>query len=351
MSRRRTALALGLASSLVSVLASPLPVAAQPAKPPGSAREQPVPPREPPPPPSQSMSLGQVLEHAVRHSPTLAAARIDIDIAEASVLEATGIEDWLITATGSYFRKRSEAPAGSIIGTDATDTASGSLAVGKLLPTGGNLSVKAQADHSKSLFAFGGGMESIENSTSVIATLNQPLLRNFGPTTTYANETRAEVARDAARLQRDAAARTMMRDLVAAYWELAYAFADLEIRRSSVTLARERRRLTDAAARGGATAPTEVLAVDQVIAGREEEVVAAEQTVLQRSLELRRLAGLEITPSDLELGVTAPLEVEPKPPELQDVVKAAFETSPEIAALEAQGRGARLEVEVSENGL
>lgn len=287
----------------------------------------------------------------MRHSPELASARIDIDIAEASVIEATGIEDWLLTATGSYFRRRSEASEGNLIGTDAVDRFTGNIGIGKLLFTGGRFSVVADAERSRQKFALAMGDATVEYSTSVTAQLTQPLLRNFGSTVTRAGQTRAEIARDAARLEKDAAARTMVRDLVAAYWELAYAIADLEIRRSSVDLARERRRLTEASARGGAVAPTEVLAVDQVIASREEEVVSAELNVLERSLALRRLAGLEIGPGELGLAVTAPLEVDPKSPEVETVVRAAFESSPEIASLEARGRGARLELEVTENGL
>lgn len=349
----RVARALGLALSLAAATAvtagSPRASEAQPARGPARPQVEAPPPDAGPPP--REISLPQVLEHAVRHSPQLAAARIDITIAEASVLEATGIEDWVLTAAGHYLRRRAEAGEGNLIGTDAVDRYSASVGIGKLLFTGGRISLTAEAERSRQKFALAMGDVTVEHSTSVTAQLSQPLLRGFGQTTTRANQTRAEVARDAARLEKDAAARTMVRELVAAYWELAYAIADLEIRRSSVDLARERRRLTEASARGGAVAPTEVLAVDQVIAGREEEVVAAEQNVLERSLAMRRLAGLEIAPGELGLSVTAPLEVAPRSPELDAVVAAAFDASPEIASLAARDRGARLEIEVTENGL
>ena len=319
------------------------------------ARRQPAPAREPVPPqtetqpPGREITLPQVLEHAVRHSPDLAAAQIDIKIAEATVLEATGISDLVLIASGSYLRRKTETQQGGLTGDDSSTRYAGQVGLSQLLPTGGRLSLTADGDRTRRKSSFFGS--GIEHTTAVNLQLDQPLLRNFGSTVTYQAETRAKVARDAATLERDAAARTMVRELVSAYWDLAYAIADLEIRRSSVDLARERRRLTEASARGGAVAPTEVLAVDQVIASREEEVVAAELSVLERSLALRRLAGMEIGPGELALSVTAPLEVEPKAPEIDPIVTAAFEASPEIAALAARGRGATLEIEVTENGL
>ena len=119
------------------------------------------------------------------------------------------------------------------------------------------------------------------------AQILQPLLRGRGESVTRIERIRAQVQADSARFQREVAARTTVRDLVAAYWEVAFAWAELEIRRSSLQLAQERRRLTDASVRGGATAPTELLAVDQVIAQREEDVVVAQLAVTERSLEFR----------------------------------------------------------------
>jgi len=294
------------------------------------------------PPPGKPLSLADVLEHAVRQSPTLASARIDVEVAEANVLAASGIEDWVLGLNGSVTRTRNEPAEGATFSTTRS----------KLLFTGGRISLTGDTRRTDSTLLIGTNeAASVEVQTSVTARLDQPLLRGAWETVTRADQTRAKVARDAAVLQRGAIARTTIRDLVAAYWEVAYAAADLEIRRSSVDLANERRRLTEASVKGGATAPTELNAVDQVIAQREEEVVAAELAVLQRSLELRQLAGLEIGPGDVEIAATSVLEVEPRPIDLDQVVAASFEQSPEIAVLRTRERGAKLEVAVTDNGL
>jgi outer membrane protein TolC len=304
------------------------------------------------PPVGRPLSLADVLEFAVRRSPALASARIDVRVAQARVLEASGIEDWVFGLNGSVVRTRNEPAPDATFTTTRSDVWEASASLSKLLFTGGRISLVGDTRRTDSTLFFGGmSQASVEVQSSVTARIDQPLLRGAWETVTRADQSRARIARDAAKLNRDAVARTEIRDLVAAYWEVAFAAADLEIRRSSVDLANERRRLTEASVKGGATAPTELNAVDQVIAQREEEVVAAELAVLQRSLELRQLAGLEIGPGDVEIAATSVLEVEPKPVDLDQVVAASFQESPELAVLRTRERGAKLEVAVTENGL
>ncbi len=355
MKRSRAGVATGLL--LTAAAALTVPALAQP------SRKQPAPAAQPadptPPPPTQgaepaaTLTLPEVLQHAVRQSPQLASASIDVEVAEAGYLEATGLEDFLFNATGRYERRRNEPQGENPFGAADQDLFEGSVALSKLLWTGGTISLRGDTQRVRSPFFNLDGTRSLgtDTSTSVTAQIQQPLLRGIGGTVTRVTRTRAELAAEQARLQREATGRTVIRDLIAAYWEVAYAWGDLEIRRSSLDLARERRRLTDASVRGGATAPTEVLAVDQVIAQREEDVVVAELAVTERSLELRRLAGLEIGPDQIDVRTGAPLSADVKAVEMNEVVSQAIEQSPEIAVLQSQERGAQLEVDVTDNGL
>lgn len=297
-------------------------------------------------------SLARILEQAVRQSPTLASARIDVEVADAAVIASTGIEDLLLNISGNYFRQKAQAVASDTLGTDNVDRVEGTATLSKLLPTGGTLALAAQAQRlkSESLFSFGSNQQD-QTTTSITVTLNQPLLRGAGETVTRGQESQAGYQAQIARLARETAARTTVRDIVAAYWEVAYAAANLDILRNNLDLARERRRLTAASAKAGATAPTEVLAVDQIIAQREADVVSAELALEQRSIELRRLAGMSIGPHDIVVSVAAPLEVEPRELDLDQVVAQALKASPEIAQLRVQGDNAKLQVEVSHNGL
>lgn len=309
---------------------------------------------EPPPPPpvGEAIKLEAVLATAIRRSPTLESATIDVEVARAEVLRAAGITDFLLFAGGSFSRRKVPTVAGETYAISSVDTLSFEAGLSKVLPTGGTIGIQTTLDRSRQEAVII-GMEQDESTrydASVTAFLDQPLLRGFGPNATYAAEHQAEQAARAAVLQRRATAQGVVRDLISAYWEVSYAQADLAIRRSSLDLARERRRLTEASVRLGQVAPTEVVAVDQIIATREEEILGAELSVAERSLELRRLAGLPINAAAVELAPGEPLAVEAAPPSPEQVLRATFETSPELAALAARGEGARLEVEVSENG-
>jgi outer membrane protein TolC len=141
--------------------------------------------------------------------------------------------------------------------------------------------------------------------------------------------------------------RSVVRDVVNAYWALAYAIRDIEIRKSSLTLAQERLRITKAGISAGSIAPTEALAVEQIIATREEEIIAAEVGVSQRSLELRRLAGMEIGPGAIDLDIVAPLTVEAREFATEELLERAYQNSPDLARLAAAQASADIDVEVA----
>ena len=102
----------------------------------------------------------------------------------------------------------------------------------------------------------------------------QPLLRGPGSKIYNANEVRARIGRDVAVLARRATAIGKVQEVVAAYWELVLAQRQVAITEQSLTLARERLRITEIGAQGGKIAKAEIPAVQQIIATREEEAGA-----------------------------------------------------------------------------
>jgi outer membrane protein TolC len=319
--------------------------------------------------PAETISLAQTLQVAVRQSYTLAAATIDVAIAEAAILQASGIEDFVLAASGALSIKHDEqAVEGETMlleGTDDENIYQFNAGISKLFWTGARVSLNAsgvRTDSTRPVFQdvdmppnripdFVFQVDTDFYTGVVEAQITQPLLQGFGETATREAEIRARYARDAAQLERDAVVRNLIRDLVSAYWEVAFSIRDLEIRRASLALAAESRRLTQSRVKLGNAAPTELNAVDQVMATREEEVLLGELAVSERSLDLRRLAGLEIGPGQIDLKTAEILTVKPVDIDLDDILARAFASSPELAALEAQGKGARIEVEVTENGL
>ena len=298
----------------------------------------------------QRISLGETLDVAVRQSPTLANASIDIAVADARTAASLGGEEWLLAARLTFLVSRDEAESGNFTGTDKIDRLGAETTLSKRLTTGGTVGVTAAGTYTSQIFEQV-GQESISYDTAVEAFVSQPLLRGRGKAITRARHRQAKTELTVAELSHQATARAVVRDIIDAYWQLAFAHRSLAIRQSSLELANERSRLTEASVNAGQVARTELDAVDQIIATRREEILAAELVISERAIELRRLAGLEIGARAIDLEPTAPLAAPERALDADAIIAAAISNSPELAILAARGEGATIDVEVAQNGM
>ena len=351
------------------IAALAVPAAAQPSTPPGDqasgqqSGQQPGPAAPAPGPvdtPSSAAnaSLGEVLQVAVRQQATLVKASIDIDVANASALEASGIHDWVIDATGRVVRSRSKTidrnlgiPLDSEL--DLYDLSANAT---RFFGIGGTLTLHADGGYrNQSTTAVISGIptENVSETyeTNLSATYTQSLLRGRGREYGEAAQRQAAISRDATFLAQRSQAATTVRVVVDAYWDLVLAERELEISKNSLALANQQLRNTRVSISAGSVAATEALAVEQTIALREEEVLLAELAISQRALDLRRQAGMEIGPGAIDLATNAALGLTPKPLDVNALLARAFANSPQIAQLETLRKGAVIDVEVTENGL
>src|SRR5262249_31579603 len=126
-------------------------------------------------------------------------------------------------------------------------------------------------------------------SSNLQLSFKQPLLRGFGTQIAMANLRKARIQKDLALLNRQARAANVLRDVAIAYWELAYSTQELAINRSGVDLAEEQLRFTKAQIKVGRAAPIDAAAAERAIADRQQQVVASEQGLYFRTLDLQRL--------------------------------------------------------------
>lgn len=291
-------------------------------------------------PAAERLSLPSALT-LVRQSPALATADSDLAAADAEAREADGADTFRVTLGATVGAQRGladgRAPSRTI------DVAAG---ISRLLPTGGTASLRVT------------GADAVTDdatphlvSSQVALQLKQPLARGTGRNASDAAQDRARVARDATRLERVRVATTVERDLVIAYWELAFAWQELAVREHSLDLASAQLRRVRAGMRQGQIAPSEGLALEQGIAQRTAQVARARQNITRRSLALRTQLALPIAPGAIAIA-TDPLPVlaSDEPPDADAVLARALTTSPELAVLEARARGATIDVEVTANG-
>jgi outer membrane protein TolC len=289
------------------------------------------------------LRLADVVAVAMRQSPDLERARIDVDAARGGVMRAEGVEDTHVglSATGDLLH----AVIGDPIGDH--DTEQVAVTARRALPTGGVLHIAASgrrdAQAGVNVNPDGSVSASVfkRYSAGLEIGLTQPLLRGAGSDAFEAPIRQAASQRDAAALTSEARARDLLVSLAQAYWQVAFAWRQLEVRKASLELAQRQLALTESAIRAEKVPRSETLAVQQAIATRKQDVIAGEQELYERSVALRQLAGLEISPTEIAIRTEAlPDKVDAVALDPAAVMRGAFDHSAELAALEASRRGA-----------
>jgi outer membrane protein TolC len=294
------------------------------------------------------VSIGDLLQVSIRQAPALASARLDIEIANAQIMETTARNDWQLKA--QLLGSKSIGFIGGFAN-DAT-TYGGTGDAIRLLPTGGTLDLHVGSQWQKSDFDLNG---TVATSTEwqQVATVGiiQPLLKGLGSYYFDANERKARISRDYMTLARRLAAINTVQAVVSAYWDLVLAERTVAISQQSLDLARERLRITQIGADGGKIARSEIPAVQQTIATREEDLLTNELGVLNQSFAVRRAVGMPIGPGELGLRVPSDLDPHEQPLDLAKLTERALAQSPELAQLAKQADSATIDIEVTENGL
>ncbi len=296
---------------------------------------------------SRAMTLAEILQISVRQAPSLVNARIDTKVADAQIEETWVRNDWKVQSQLSYSHSGGVI-SGIALNDQTTFTATGDLIRG--LPTGGTFDLHASAQYTDFDLGppFGASKEWYD---TVTGSITQPLLKGAGRKLFDANERKARLSKDATILAKRLAAIQTVQAVISAYWDLVLAEKQVAITEASLDLARERLRVTTVGADGGKIARSEIPAVEQIIATRQEDVLNGELAVLNFSIALRRAAGMPIGANELGLRVDTSLDTRDTKYDLGALVEAAYTASPQLAQLAKQKDSSTIDIEVTENGL
>jgi outer membrane protein TolC len=293
---------------------------------------------------ARETTLPELLQLAVQQAPALQSAKIDIAVAEARIQETWARNDWFVQAKLAGSRTTS-----SRLGVSTTFGATAD--VSRLLPTGGTVALHADSTYSKTTDSIGLFLDGNSWVDDIGASITQPLLKGRGRQLFDANEQKATLARDVSVLEKRLVAIQTVQAVISAYWDLVLAERTVAISQASLDLARERLRVTQIGADGGKIPRSEIPAVLQIIATREEDVLSGELGVLDRSIALRRAAGMPIGAGELGLRVSTDLETKDQGIDLGQLVERAYSASPELAEVAKQTDSATIDIAVTENGL
>ena len=308
--------------------------------------------------PGSRLTLRDALTTAVRTSPHLAGVKIDVSIADAHVMTAEGASDWIVAGSVTLDATRDTPAASTTPQLVDAGTLTVSAGLTRPLPGGGSVGLRADArisqDHTALSIARGQTMDarSWARTTDVRIVFRQPLLRGWdGDAAPRTQLARTRAARNVAELEATTTAAGAVRDIVRAYWEVRAARNEVEIRRTSLTLAEEQLRVTGARITSGRAADSEALAVGQAISVRQDELAQAEVTFVRRSTELRRLIGSEVSANAYEVEPLDAPVLAASDPDLDREIVFALERNPELVSVRARGTAAAIEVDVTRRGL
>src|SRR5512132_101491 len=274
-------------------------------------------PPAPLPPPAQGsipLTLDRAIGLALANNEDL---NVSIHAAEAfrySIVANKGIFDPLLQAALS--RSHSEQPASStLIGaavrvTNATDF---SASVSQLLPTGGTVSLGFVGENLRTNSTF----QTTNPSKTASGTLSftQPLLRNLGFDTTTWLIRISKNTSDGSYQDLVRAVQNTVNSVEQAYWDLAYALQNLEVKKESLRIAQDLNRITKIKIDVGSLAPIEITQTEVGIATAEQDIILAEGLIGDAQDRLKRQLGLDtarwstpIAPTDQVRGEDVQLQ-------------------------------------------
>jgi outer membrane protein TolC len=247
---------------------------------------------------AEALSLRDAVRRAVEGNTELQKARVSVEIAEARVLEAAGRFDFVSRGGLGYARKVTPSLSGQDAVGGATRTLGLNLGLARPLETGGSVGLGLDTSRVETTSRLQSG-QVLDTSSAATTFYNSkltldfthPLWRGLGSEIATANLRKQRIRQSMALLNRQMQAGNAIRDVVVAYWELAYATQAVAIAQAALQLAQEQLRITQAMIEVGRLAAVDSAAVERAIGQRQQELALAEQTLYFRSLELQHLFG------------------------------------------------------------
>jgi len=236
---------------------------------------------------------------------------------------------YLPTLSSSYRYNKSTAPSTNIYdGVDTLDntTLTWNVGISQLMPLGGTLSLlltnretetnSVSTRWNPSIITYGG------------FAFSQPLLKNFG---TLATNYNIKISRTDYQIRQHSLDENVVAtvyNVESAYWELVYAYQNLEAAQMALQRAKDNLKLNEIKKKVGTIPPIDVLESRANVASNESRVIQAERTLQTREENLKRILNMS-----RESSIILPLdkaEINPISLDFDSFLKEAMENRPEM---------------------
>lgn len=262
--------------------------------------------------PEPVLTLKQAVARALDQNFTLQIQHYSTDTAAAAVDIADSNFDPTVTVTARTSTTQQAQPGSTLDGVTAagprSDSANLRIGASQSLVTGATVQVGANLARSKTNSTF--SLLNPAYNGDVSLSVSQPLLRGFGTEVNKAAIARARLGVERAGLDFQSAVLDVVRNVEAAYYNLAFAREQLGVRQFSYDVAQQLLKENEARRETGVATDLDVLQAQVGVANANRNVLLAQQTVRDREDALNALIGrfeLNLPIGRLELDdVTAP---------------------------------------------
>lgn len=225
--------------------------------------------------PTQKISLKDAVEQALLNNLNLRLRKEEVESVKGATLSAQGKFDIIFEADAGA---RSEEQTPLIPGgAEQEDTGSWNIEAIKTFTTGTAVTLgwnnnRYESDAEGLLFnpSYNSGLN---------LGVRQPLLRGFGDEVQTTQLRASQKQLEAASFQVDNQAANLAADVKRAYWNLVFAWQDIEVQKLSLELAKKLLEETKAKIDAGKLAPVEVYQPQSEVARREEQLISAERAI------------------------------------------------------------------------
>jgi outer membrane protein TolC len=311
--------------------------------------------------------LDRIIQIAVQQAPEFSRAKLEREAAQGAAGAAHADQQWQLKMGAEYKRnwKGYEADVGLFQPVD-TRNLSAMLGLGRTLPTGARLDLELDggqvynellipSDASFEALTAKQNGQSLDEFSTVIQTaaritMKQPLVRGFGPDVALIQVRRAELQFAISTIQAQIKAEEMIRDIVSAYWELAYANYMVDTRNRAVELAAQQEKVTRDEVRAGKSGTAALNAVLYEVNIRKEALITAQIDAEKKSLELRRQVGLGLDKRNFILRPADKFEIGTDEFDMDETLARSRKANRQVASIALQRKLADAEMTFAKNG-
>ncbi len=179
--------------------------------------------------------------------------------------------------------------------------------------------------------------------------VQQPLLRGLGEQVQMADINSAQSVLQARSYLVKSEAADLAAEVKNGYWQLVYAYQNLEVLKLGLTLAKTLRDDTAAKIKAGKLASIDIYQPESEVARREEDLISGERAIGVAEANLKLLMNSQdwLTP----LSPTDKPETSPVTPDIKTVLDNALENRPDLKAAAMQIKASEFQIDKAENNI